>query len=229
MQSEVDVAAVATLLADPTRTRILWALSDGRTLPAGELARVARVAPSTASGHLARLVDGRMLDAVNQGRHRYFRLADPAIVRALEALAVIAPPAPIRSLRESERGKALHSARTCYDHLAGRLGVTLTRALVESGYVAEQTDGYAVDERGERWLATLGLDVPALRRQRRLFAPCCLDWSERRYHIAGALGAAIAARLFALDWLRRAATSRVVRVTDAGRAGLLREFGIEWP
>jgi DNA-binding transcriptional ArsR family regulator len=228
MQSEIDVAAVAALMADATRARILWALSDGRALPAGELARLARVAPSTASGHLARLVEGRLLDAVSQGRHRYFRLADPAIVRALEALAVIAPPAPVRSLRESERGKALHRARTCYDHLAGQLGVALTRALVDGGYVAEQVDGYAVGTDGERRFAALGLDILTLRGQRRLFAPCCLDWSERRYHMAGALGAALAARLFALGWLQRTPTSRAVHVTEAGRVGLRREFGIDW-
>src|SRR5262249_39081277 len=145
MHAEVDVATVAALLADPTRAAILWALSDGRALPAGELARLARGAPSTTSAHLATLVDGGVPRAVNRGRHRYFRLADPAITRALEALAVIAPPAPIRSLRESERGKALHRARTCYDHLAGRLGVDLTRALVDGGFLVEQANGYSVD------------------------------------------------------------------------------------
>ncbi len=227
--AEADIAAVAALFADPTRARFLTALGDGRALPAGELARRARVAPATASAHLAKLVDGGFLAVERQGRHRYFRFANPALATALEALAVLAPPAPTRGLSDSLIAADLCAARCCYDHLAGRLGVALTGALVSRGILAVVTDSYAVTAAGERWFATFGVDLGAVQRQHRRFAPHCLDWSERHHHLAGALGAALAARCFAQGWIARSASSRAVRVTDAGRVGLQEWFGIAWP
>ncbi len=220
MAAETNIAAVATLLADPTRAGFLIALSDGRALPAGELARRGGVTPSTASAHLTKLVEQGLLSAENCGRHRYFRLATPALVRALEALAVIAPPAPVRSLHESEAAVAVRFARICYDHLAGTLGVAVTEALVAYDILAEIEDGYAVTPAGVQRLQEFGVDVGSARRRRRFFAPQCLDWSERRHHVAGALGSALAGHLFEIGWIVRAPISRAVWVTPTGRVGL---------
>jgi len=226
MAADTDIAAAAALLADPTRAGFLIALSDGRALPAGELARRGRVAPSTASAHLAKLVEQGLLSVETCGRHRYFRLATPALVRALEALAVIAPPAPVRSLHESEVAVAVRFARTCYDHLAGTLGVAMTEALIARGILAEIEDGYDMTPAGVRSLQEFGVDVGSARRRRRLFAPHCLDWSERRHHVAGALGSALAGHLFEVGWIVRAPTSRAVWVTPTGRVGLSDWLGV---
>jgi DNA-binding transcriptional ArsR family regulator len=225
--AEADIAAVAALFADPTRARFLAALGDGRALPAGELARRARVAPATASAHLAKLVDGGFLAVERQGRHRYFRFASPALATALEALAILAPPAPTRGLSDSMIAADLRAARCCYDHLAGRLGVAVTDALVSRGTLDAVAGGYVVTAAGECWFAAFGVDLGAVQRQHRRFAPHCLDWSERYHHLAGALGAALAARCFAQEWIARSASSRAVQVTAAGRAGFQEWLGIK--
>ncbi len=214
MIADVDVSPVAALLGDPARARIAQALHDGRALPAGELARRAGVSASTASEHLARLVEGRLLAVERTGRHRYFRLANAEVAHAIEALAAIAPPAPVRSLREASIGDALAEARTCYDHLAGKLGVQITETLLECGALVDVANGFAPGEDIDAALATLGIEkLPA----RRPFALRCIDWSERRPHVAGALGAAICGRALEAGWIERLPTSRAVRVTAAGR------------
>jgi len=214
MIADVDVSPVAALLGDPARARIAQALHDGRALPAGELARRAGVSASTASEHLARLVEGGLLAVERTGRHRYFRLAGSEVAHAIEALAAIAPPAPVRSLREASIGDALAEARTCYDHLAGKLGVQITNALLERGALIDVADGFAPGEDIDAALATLGVEDLSARRP---FALRCIDWSERRPHVAGALGAAICERAFEAGWIERLPTSRAVRVTAAGR------------
>lgn len=228
MLADVNIASVAAILADSTRANILMTLSDGRALPAGELARQARVSPSTASAHLRKLVESGLLRVKIQGRHRYFCLADPAIVRVLEALAVVAPSYPVRSLRDSTTGVAIRFARTCYDHLAGKLGVTLAKVLVEQHMLTIQDEVFCVTPHGIESFKAFGLDYEALQRERRLFAPCCIDWSERYPHIAGALGAALTHRLFDLSWIERTTASRAVRLTDAGRTGLQEQFGVQF-
>ncbi|HLW03437.1 MAG TPA: metalloregulator ArsR/SmtB family transcription factor [Ktedonobacterales bacterium] len=226
MPGDVNVAAVAALLADPTRTAILMALLDGRAWPAGDLARAAHVTPSTASNHLTKLVEHRLLCVEQQGRHRYFRLADPAIAQALEALAGLAPASPVHSLRDSEAARAIRAARMCYNHLAGKLGVALSQALVEQEVLAKVDGGYLVTEQGERWLREVGIDCSALKKQGQLFAPHHIDWSERRYHLAGALGAALAQRFIERGWVRRALHSRAVHLTEEGEQTLLQELGL---
>lgn len=225
--TDTTIAAAAALLADPTRAGFVVALSDGRALPAGELARRGRVAPSTATAHLTKLVAQGFLVVEAQGRRRYYRLANPAVVRALEALAAVACPTPIRSLQASEEAAALHSARTCYDHLAGALGVALTQALVDGDVLDTVADGYTVTTRGAVVLKGFGLDLDGVRRRPRLFAPRCLDWSERQHHVAGALGAALAGRLFELGWIARVPANRAVRVTTDGREGLRERFDLD--
>jgi DNA-binding transcriptional ArsR family regulator len=225
--AQPDISRVAALIGDQTRTTMLEALADVDGLPATELAARAGVAASTASLHLGKLVDAGLVSAEAHGRHRYYRLADPNVARALEALAVIAPARSVRSLRDSAVAGALREARTCYDHLAGRLGVALADALVDGGLLVEEDESYGVTAAGEDRLAALGIAVDELRRRRRALARPCLDWSERRYHVAGAVGAALAKRALDLGWVERLPGSRAVRMTRAGTTGLRTELGVE--
>jgi DNA-binding transcriptional ArsR family regulator len=222
MDGDANIAAVAAVLADPARCRVLAALGDGRTLPASMLASEAGVAASTASEHLARLVQAGLLTVERHGRHRYFRLAGPHVSDLLEALARVAPPAPVRSLREGTRADALRWARTCYDHLAGRVGVAVMDSLLERGLVEPDR----LTEQGAAFLGELGVDLDALPPTRPAVR-CCVDWSEQRPHLAGAVGAALAGRLFTLGWIRRAERGRAVHLTDEGRRGLADAFGVE--
>ena len=241
MNGEVDIAAAAQLLAEPTRARVLLALMDRRALPASVLAREAGVAPSTASAHLGKLIDAGFLAVEQHGRHRYYRLSGPPVAEVIEALGAVAPEAPVRSLREGTRAHALRQARTCYDHLAGRLGTAVMGALIERGALTggdgrfdpetAQQDRlsaaghdvrYELTPDGVALLRDLGLELddrPAIR--------YCVDWSEQRHHLAGRVGAALTQRMFELDWIRRARTPRAVRVTDAGREGLRDVLGCE--
>lgn len=219
------MAAVAALVAEPARAAILDALMDGRARRAGELARRAEIAPSTASGHLARLLAGGLVIVDARGRERRYRLASAGVADALEALARVAPAVEVRSLRAAGRAAALRAARTCYDHLAGRLGVGLAEALVERKALLPGDASYELTAAGEDLLVGLGVDVAAARAQHRSFARSCLDWSERRPHVAGALGAAVAETLFAKGWLERRPNDRGLLVTAAG-ASWLRRLGV---
>jgi DNA-binding transcriptional ArsR family regulator len=220
-----NVAAVAALLGDPARAAMLDALMDGSALPARELARRAGVAPSTASGHLARLLTGRLVVCEVRGRERLYRLASAETAEALEALARVAPAAEIRSLRAANRSAAMRTARTCYDHLAGRVGVGVTDALIDQDALLERDSAYELTPAGEKLMRRLGVDVGGARAQRRSFARACLDWSERRPHLAGALGAGLADALISLGWLGRRPDDRALTVTPEGAAALGREFG----
>lgn len=220
------VAAVAGLMGDPSRAAILTALLGGVARPAGELAKYARVSPSTASAHLARLVEGGLVRATTAGRHRYFALAGPQVARALEALALVAPPAPETGGKGDFELRRLRRGRTCYDHLAGALGVAVTEALVARGSLEPHGDAFEVTAEGEEWLGRLGVDAGRIRSGRRAFARACLDWSERRPHLAGALGAAITARFFEAGWLARVDGTRAVVPTSAGRRAFRRELGV---
>ncbi len=227
VDGDADVAAAAALIGEPARAALLLALMEEDALPARELAARARIAPSTASGHLARLVAGGLLTGERRGRHRYFRLADPAVAAALEALSTIAPARPVRSLRDATVSEAIRHARTCYDHLAGRLGVELTAALERHGVLLHDGAGFAVGPAAPSCLADLGIDLAVLSARRRPLVRSCLDWSERRRHVAGSLGAALADRLFELGWLRRRQTNRSVEITTLGESRLRSEFGLE--
>jgi DNA-binding transcriptional ArsR family regulator len=298
---EVNVAPVAALMADPARARMLMALLDDRPLAAGELARVAGVTPQTASAHLARLLNGGLVIAQRQGRHRYYRLAGHDVAQAIEALAHLGTSVPVRSLRQSQDAAALDIARTCYDHLAGRAGVALFAALLDRGLItrhppappppapelrsspapearaqsAPKAPSAAAPEArsaaapkaanarapqarshparrahdapqapsdvppeaetgpaiirltadGEAALAAFDIDVEKLRTSRRRFVGECLDWTQRRSHLNGAVGAALTDRLFELGWIERGKRRRAVRVTPAGEDGLAATFG----
>jgi DNA-binding transcriptional ArsR family regulator len=224
--ADAAISPVASLLADPARVAMLMALSDGREVAASELAQVAGVTASTASMHLAKLAAAGLVGMRRQGRHRLYRLARPELVQAMEALAVLAPESSPRTHRQARIGRAVRAARTCYDHLAGRLGVGLTSALLDRGVLISAGAHYEVTPEGAGLLGDLGVDLAAARARRRAFAPACLDWSERVPHVAGALGAALLALLFDRGWLERTPASRAVQVTQAGRRGLSGAFGI---
>ncbi|MET8120096.1 winged helix-turn-helix domain-containing protein [Micromonospora sp. NPDC005291] len=214
------MAELAALLADGTRAGICLALLDGRAWTAGELARRAGVAPSTASDHLTRLVRGGLLVEERQGRHRYLRLAGPSVAQLIEHLAGHAPTpsAPTGSLRAATTSAALTYARTCYDHLAGRLGVLMYDALLADGRL-DRSSGLALTADGWAWATELGVPVDVLRAARRPVVRDCLDWTERRPHLAGALGAALCRRFTDLAWITQG-SGRAVRLTPAGRAAL---------
>ncbi|HEX4965900.1 MAG TPA: winged helix-turn-helix domain-containing protein [Thermoanaerobaculia bacterium] len=227
MDADAQVAPVAALVADSTRSTILFALSDGRMLPACELALQAGVKAPTISYHLDKLIAGGLVAADRRGRHRYYRLASPSVVGVLEALATLAPSVPARTFREGQTAKALRFARTCYDHLAGFLGVQIADSLVRQGCLVPGGVDYELTPDGARLLTDLGVDVAAAAAERRRFARTCLDWSERRDHLAGSLGAALLVRLFELQWIERTAASRAVRLTELGRRGLCERFHLE--
>jgi DNA-binding transcriptional ArsR family regulator len=221
-----DLARVAGMIGEPARAAMLSALLGGQALPAGELARRAGVAPGTASAHLARLVEGGLVTRRQSGRHRYYALAGADVAAALEALARVSPPRDGETVAGPMAGDPIRFARTCYDHLAGALGVLITDTLLDQGLILG-TAGFELTARGDEWLDALGIDVVALRQSRRALARPCLDWSERRDHLAGAAGAAIATTMLERRWLARLDGTRAVRLTLRGREGLYRTLGLE--
>lgn len=225
MTAVPNLASIGALIGHPTRAVILEALIDGQSWSAGELARRANVTPQTASTHLQRLVEGGLLMVDSRGRHRYFHLASTDVADALEALEVLATRRATRPGLRSMPREPLREGRTCYDHLAGRLGVTLAESLVSMNYLEEGDDAYSITSKGQHFLHELAVDTDEARRRRRSFARKCLDWSEERYHLGGALGVALAERLFDLHWLRRTPKSRVVTITQLG-ARNLQELGL---
>ncbi len=228
MPADPNFAQTAALIGEPTRAAMLAALLGGKALTASELAHGAAVSPQTASTHLARLVEGGLLSVVASGRHRYYRLAGPEVAHLLETLATVAPPAAVRSLRQSEAARAVRFARTCYDHLAGTVGVALSERLIEHELIATTEAGYQVTAAGLMWLEKHAIDVEQVMGRRRVAARACLDWSERRNHLAGAFGAAMTNWLLDQRWIERSAHGRAVRLSEAGREGFLREWGLRF-
>lgn len=219
----MDLAAVGALLGNPSRAMMLDALMTGRALTATELARAADVSMPTASEHLAKLREGGIVEVVRQGRHRYHRLASPEVGAALESLSHIAPAKTVTTLRQSSRARSLAEARTCYDHVAGRCGVALHDGLLTRGWLRPVAGGYDLTEPGVEGVLGWGVDVTRARAARRRFARPCLDWTERREHLAGSLAGALADALIdgPQPWfVRRADDHRGLRPTELGRARL---------
>jgi DNA-binding transcriptional ArsR family regulator len=227
MDAARHIAPIAALVGDPVRARMLTALMDGRSRTAKELAYGAGVTPQTASSHLAKLLGARLLAMERQSRHRYFRLAAPSVGHAIEALMAVSP-APPRATPSEAPPDGLRLARTCYDHLAGRLGVSVTDAMVRRRVLKATGHDFLLTASGARFLGRLGVDVEKARGERRAFARQCLDWSERRAHLAGALGAAVARRCLELRWAHHVREERTLTLTRQGVSGLRTWFGIAW-
>lgn len=221
-----NIIEVASLIGDKSRATILYSLMDGRMIPASELAKMARISPQTASSHLGKLVEGGLLTIEAHGRHRYYKLASAEIASVLEGLAVIAPSMQVKSLRESDQSKQLHYARTCYDHLAGKAGVALAERLVAMNVIEKES--YRLTENGFHILQQFGVHLNRNAKSKRPLCRQCLDWSERRYHVAGIVGAAITTRLFELTWIKRIPSTRAVVITEAGKSGLTEFFGLDF-
>jgi DNA-binding transcriptional ArsR family regulator len=244
--ADPDVARIAGLFADRSRARVLMALADGRALPASVLAAEAGVSAQAMSAHLAKLLAEKLVVMERSGRHRYYAMAGPQVAAVLEALAAIAPVRPITSLREGTRSRRLRAGRACYDHLAGALGVTLTASLVRRG-VLNVTDGqpaghrrahdplsaplrehpYELGAAAAPILGQLGVDLDRLSTVRRPLLRFCVDWTEQQHHLAGALGAAIAASCLANGWISRRPRTREIRVTPAGASAFRRHLGVD--
>jgi len=222
MTNTTRLAATAALLGDPARANMLVALLDGRALTAKELAYAAHVSPQTTSGHLGKLTEAGLLTLEKQGRHHYYRLASQLVGQMVESIMAVAGPAT-PGPQTWRGGEALRMARTCYDHLAGRLGVALADGLCAQGHLVLSSDGGEVSESGRALLREFGAEPAA---GRRVFCRPCLDWSERRPHIAGRLGAALAARCFALGWVERLRDTRAVTITPVGREGFASRFAV---
>ncbi len=230
--SEPHVAKIAALIGDPARANILKALMDGRARTAKELAQIAGVSPQTTSGHLAKLSEGGLLSLAKQGRHRYYHLANAQVATAIESLMALAGERILPKHHHHTRvAGALRAARTCYDHIAGKLGVCLFDQLVARGCILPagedgEAEDFVVTKAGRALFTALQIDVDKLADGKRRFARACLDWSERSPHLAGSLGAALAERCFDLGWLQRRRDSRAVTLTPAGQAGLAQHFDL---
>ena len=224
MKDGPNIVRIAALIGDHTRTEVLTALLGGKALTATELAAVAAVTKQTISSHLAMLTDAQLIAMERQGRHRYFRLADDDVAQLLESLMGVAFRTGAVRLRSSPREPAMRKARVCYDHLAGGLSVQIYEHLLKRQALAPGTDGLTLTASGHRFFMNFGINAEALRQQRRSFCRACLDWSERRHHLAGALGAAMLERMLALRWARREADSRVVNFSKPGEQAMRELF-----
>ncbi|MBS4172339.1 helix-turn-helix transcriptional regulator [Bacillus sp. FJAT-49736] len=216
MNTNPNIAKVASLVSEPSRAAILTTLLDDRFHTASELAYQAGIKQQTASFHLAKLAELNMVIIEHQGRHRYYRLANSEIAEVLESLLALSPPVEIKSLKQSTEMKALKYARTCYDHLAGKLGVELTKGLIDIGYIEAWDKEFAVTVKGEQFFSDFQIDLELLKTKKRKFSLKCIDWSERHYHLGGALGNAILNRMLELKWIERHPKTRAIKVTDNG-------------
>jgi len=227
MEGKYPIAETASLFADPTRVAILVALLDGRSLPASELAFRARVSAPAASMHLGKLLGGRLVTMSRFGRHRYYSLAGPDLAAALETMGTLCNA--LRPLQPPADGSIvpIRMARTCYDHLAGKVGVQICESLQERKLLAPVDDSFRVTPRGERWFEDLGIDLNSLRANRkRPLVRKCLDWTERKFHVAGTAGAALLDLFRKRDWIKQEVGSRVVTITGNGRMAFKTHFGI---
>jgi DNA-binding transcriptional ArsR family regulator len=222
VQGDADLATVGAAIGEPARALMLNALLGGRALPASELAQVGGVAPSTASAHLTKLAQARLIAVEPNGRHRYYRLANDEVAHAIEVLATVAPPLEIKTLRAVNRAGAERHARSCYDHVAGELGVAITERFVELGALQRESLALLDPEP----LTAIGIHGEQLEGRRPL-TRACLDWTERRPHVAGQVGAAILTALLDLRWVRRAPSGRALQLTPSGTRGLHAALGLK--
>lgn len=227
MDVSFELIKVAVLLGEPTRVSILWNLLDGGARPAGELAFLANVSPQSASLHLAKLVKAGMLKVTNHGRHRYYKIANSQVAHVIESMETLTPRTVINKPLPRSQMPDFRAARTCYDHLAGKLAVDIVGAMQNQGLISPGTKDFAVSDSGLRWFTEFGIDIDEIKRGRRAFARQCLDWSERQYHLAGSLGSVFLQQLLLRKWIVPHTSGRAVRVTLDGRKNLNGLFGIQ--
>ncbi|WP_010094744.1 ArsR/SmtB family transcription factor [Ornithinibacillus scapharcae] len=220
-----DISKIAALLSDSTRSTILLSLMDGSIHPVTELAHMAKVKPQTASFHLHKMLEVNLVRVEKHGRHRYYKLISSEVAKIIESMLVIAPEPTVNSLRDSREKSAIHFARTCYDHLAGYIGVQITNSLIQKGIITKENLNFEVTPKGLHFFENLGINVEEQQKKRRAFARCCLDWSERQHHLAGALGNALLERMLELKWITRMPKTRAIQVTSTGRTQLEKVFG----
>ncbi|UPK69773.1 ArsR/SmtB family transcription factor [Chitinophaga filiformis] len=215
---------IAALIGDPTRATILWTLLDGKAFTATELAIAADTSPQNISMHLNKLVQADLLSVESQGRHRYYKFSRKDVAYAIEALANLIPAT--RNTPVVEQDSAVKYCRTCYDHLAGKIGVAITDSLITQEILSDTFD---LSSKGNKWFGKMGIDIDTLKQQRRTFIRPCLDWSERRHHLAGAVGAALLDMMLSADWLRKTRQSRAIVITAEGEKMLEKHFKLAIP
>ncbi|NML22537.1 helix-turn-helix transcriptional regulator [Pseudoflavitalea sp. G-6-1-2] len=221
-----DIQQVTSLIGDPVRASILWALTDGRAYTATELSVTINTSPQNMSMHLSKLIKGELLTVESQGRYKYYRIAKPEVAHALEAIACLVPEDKHKKKTIQPEEKAIRYCRSCYGHLAGKVGVLVNEALLAQKIIQPVDNLYAVTKKGEAFFADLKIDIALLQKQRRIFAKPCLDWSERKHHLAGSLGTALLNSMLELDYFRRSKNSRTILVTGKGQTQLFQKLKI---
>jgi DNA-binding transcriptional ArsR family regulator len=217
---------IAALIGDPTRAVIMWTLLDGKAFTATELAIIVNTSPQNISMHLAKLVQSDLLCVEKQGRHKYYRFSNKEIAYSIEAMANLIPHSTIPKKNIAEKHSPIKHCRTCYDHLAGKIGVALTDSLLEQKIIVDNNNVFEISPKGEKWFSDFGINVDEVKKQRRLFLKPCLDWSERRNHIAGSLATSIFDKMVSNDWLRKTNHSRAIIITGKGEKELYEYFKI---
>ena len=225
MELENQFTKVTSLIGDKVRSVILWSLLDGKAYTATELSTFSNSSRQSVSNHLSKLIEAELISVEKQGRHRYFRLANEQVAQVIESLASLIPNHQIE-IKKTKEAQMLATARTCYDHLAGKLSIEIKNALLEQELITLSNNVYEVTERGENWFKKFGIDIDILKQKKRSFAHPCLDWTEREHHIAGALGKAILEICLKNDWVRRKNNSREIIITTLGKKKLKEELKI---
>ena len=216
----------ATLIGDATRASILWNLLDGRAFTATELAIAVETSAQNISMHLGKLLDADLISVEKQGRHKYYRFSNKEVAYAVEAMANLIPKPEISAKKKTENYPPIKYCRTCYDHLAGKIGVALADSLLEQKIIIEKNNTFEISPEGEKWFSDFGINIGDAKKQKRIFLKPCLDWSERRYHIAGSVGTLLLNKMLEQDWIRRTANSRVIIITGKGEKEMLKSFKI---
>jgi DNA-binding transcriptional ArsR family regulator len=215
---------IASLIGDPTRATIMWTLLDGKAFTATELAIVAETSPQNISMHLTKLIQADLLCVESQGRHKYYKFARKEIAYAIEAMANLIPQSTNKNELHKESNSAIKHCRTCYDHLAGKVGVAITDSFLQQKIIIDNDNVFEVSNKGHKWFSELEIDIDELKQQRRSFLRPCLDWSERRHHIAGSLAAALLDKMLLVDWIRRTKNSRAIIITSKGQRAFYDHF-----
>jgi len=222
---ENQFVKIASLIGDPTRAIVMWTLLDGKAFTATELAITANTSPQNMSMHLAKLLDAGLLCVEKQGRHKYYRFSNKETAYAIEAMASLIPPAAPEK-KKTDQNSPIKHCRTCYDHLAGKIGVAVAESLINQEVILDLDTKFEISTKGEKWFSDFGINHEDLKKQRRIFLKPCLDWSERKNHIAGSIGSSLLDKMITDDWLRKTKNSRAIQITGKGEKELFRFFKI---